>query len=149
MTDFPTADPNTILYVDQCVERWQPFVKDVDPSRQARLSYLCEQEANHWKREIDAGESDLAARAQRGAQLKFIFPTLKRFNELLAADETEFDLTYATIEKAFEDSLPEPVWCVWGIRDCRPPEDERREILCPLVERTHAALLRFEKIVRR
>lgn len=63
--------------------------------------------------------------------------------------ETEFDQIYATTETAFQAILPEPVWCVWGIRDSRPPESERREILHPLTERTHAALLRHDGIVSR
>ena len=142
----PSIDRTTILYVDACVEKWEPFVKDAD--HPGRLSFLCEREANFWKSELEKPGAPVKD-VDIGARLKYIFPTLKKLNELLAPGEIEFDQIHATADTAFEDILPEPVWCVWGMRDNRPSEKEKTRILNPLVERSHAALVDYEKIVSR
>jgi len=144
----PSMNPNTILYVDACVEKWEPFVKLVEEERWARLAYLCEREANYWKDELQKDGAPVTIAGQDAA-LKYVFPTLKKLDELLPQGATEFDQIYETAHVAFEDILPEPVWCVGRMRDNRPSEKETREILSPLVERTHASLIAYEKIVSR
>ena len=144
----PKIDPNTVLYIDACRERWQPFVKGIAEERRGLAGYLCEREASYLKGTSGPTDS-LAVRARRGAALKFVFPVLRRISERIAPGETEFGQVYETTEAAFEDVFPEPVWCIWGVRDDRPSEKEKKEFLSPLVERTHASLLAFEKIVSR
>jgi hypothetical protein len=142
----PSINPSTVLYVDACVKRWEPFVKDVDADYQGRLSYLCERESNFWRDELQKPGAPVTI-AGVDNKLKYVFPTLKAFNKQLALGETEFDQIAATAGAAFKSILPEPVWCLWGPRDNRPSEKEEKKFLSPLVERTHASLLAYEKIV--
>ena len=144
----PNIDPNTILFVDACAEKWLPFTKNVDADRQGRLSYLCEREANYWKSELQK-DGALIKQMNIGAKLKYVFPTLMKLNDRITQGETEFDQVWKTAEAALEDVFPEPVWCVWGMRDNRPSEKAMREFLSPFVERSHASLLAVETIVSR
>lgn len=146
-TDLESMDQTTVLYVDACVEKWMPFVKDVDPSRHGRLSYLCERETRYWKANLREDGSPVK-NVDIGAKLKYVFPTLKKLDERLPRGETDFDQIYETTNAAFEDILPEPVWCIWGMRDNRPSAEETKGLLGPLVERTHAVLVDYEKIVK-
>lgn len=142
----PSIDPSTILYVDACVEKWEPFVKDVDADRQGRLSYLCERESQYLQSVY--GDMSPAERGAKGFELKWIFPILKRTIERIGLGETEFGRVWEAAQAVVED-MSEPVWCVWGMRDHGPPEEVKTRLLPPLVERTHASLTKFEKIVSR
>jgi hypothetical protein len=142
----PNIDPNTILYVDACVKRWQPFVKGMSKERQGFTSYLCEREANYLKERYEPMTP--AERAAEGGILKWIFPILKRTCERIALGETEFDRLCEAAVATVED-MSEPVWCVWGMRDHGPPEEVKTDLLPPLMERAQTNLLAYEKIVSR
>ena len=146
MTNYPTAVPDTILYIDQCVERWQPFLKDVGKERQGRLAYLFETEANYLKSTLGPDDGS-AIRAQRGATLKFVFPLLKHMGLRLALEETSFELVCEAGDASFDDLFPEHHYgCT---RHDRLSEDEKRAFLGPLMERAHATLIAYERIVNR
>ena len=142
----PSISPNTILYVDACVEKWELFIKDMAKERQGFTSYLCEREAKHLHTVFDGMPQ--VDRLSNGAQVKWTFPILKRLGERIALGETEFDRLFAVAE-AVVDEMSEPVWCVWGMRDYGPPEEVKTVLLPPLVERAHANLLVYKKIVSR
>ena len=142
----PNIDPNTILYVDACVEKWQPFVKDMTEERQGFTSDLCERESNYLKGVC--GDIPPGKRGAMGASLKYVFPILKRMSERIALGETEFCRLREAAEAVVEE-MSEPVWCVGGMRDHGPSEEVKTNLLPPLVERTHANLLAYEKIISR
>jgi hypothetical protein len=139
----PNIDPNTILYVDACVKRWEPLVKSMAKERQGFTSYLCERESKYLQSIYDPMTPD--ERMKHGADLKWVFPILRRTCERIALGETEFDRLFQAAE-AVVDEMSEPVWCVWGMRDHGPPEEVKTNVLPLLVERAHAGLLDYEKI---
>jgi hypothetical protein len=141
----PNMDPSTILYIDACVEKWKPLVEDMAEERKGFTSYLCERESKYLQDVY--GDMSPAERGAKGGLLKWIFPILRRLSENIALGETEFGRIYDVAVAVVED-MSEPVWCVGGMRDSGPPE-EVREVLSPLVERAHAGLLAYKKIVGR
>lgn len=138
------VDPTTVLYIDNCTKKWQPFIKDVSVARQGRLAYLCERESKYM-------QSIISSNTGMGTTLKFIFPMLKNLSASLTLNETDFDQVWEAADAAFEDVFPPPRYGDHGMWDCvirdRPSDQEKRELLSGLVERTHSSLLIYGTIV--
>lgn len=146
MTIDPNISPNSILYVDACVEKWLVCVANTDESRQGRLAYLLERESAFWR----------AILKEDGAPINNVdidrmcmpsMSSLSGLETMLAPKETEFELvvesTQAALRKYFELDL------AWTGRNFGPTNEAVDTLSIPFAERVHAYLLDYEKIVGR
>lgn len=145
--DKPPAS-DTVLFIDWCVKRWEPFAKHVEEIKQGRAAYVLEREASYLKEVDRCAFATPEERAMLGAQLKYVFPTLMRTMTNLPLGVTDFEQIAAATSAGFDFVFEQD-----NKGCCRrhetPPSEEKLKFITPLAERAHASVLAYEKIVSR
>jgi hypothetical protein len=139
---YPDSDPNTTLFVDQCAKKWAPLTDGMSKAKKARCAYVLEQEARFLNSILDEKRDEI------GAHLKFVFPVLRAIHERLGVNETGHRQVWKAADAAFDQVCPPPRYGN-GMWDCVIRDyPEKHPFIKPLVERTHASLIAYKKILR-
>jgi len=142
----PAINPESILFVDHCVKKWMPFLKDVGPDRHGRLAYLAEREVSYWQRELKKDGAPVKD-VDTGRLLQPIIGSLKELEAGLDPGETKFEAIAESAQAAGRAYYERDK--AWAMRNFGPNSDALNEILIPLAERAQSYFIDYERIVSR